>query len=110
MEVYWWPYLMLTAERFYVLPVFLTLTEREDIMLKKSSLLLFFIVFWGHLAFAQTGSIKGVVTNEQGEPVPTANVLLVEVSRGAATNLQGEYAIPNVQPGTYTLRISYIGY
>src|SRR5699024_5468119 len=37
-------------------------------------------------------------------------VLLVEISRGAATNLQGEYTIENVDPGTYTMRVSFVGY
>lgn len=58
----------------------------------------------------QTGSITGTVTNEQGEPIPTANVLLVEVSRGAATNVDGEYTISDVEAGTYSLRVSFIGY
>ncbi len=58
----------------------------------------------------QTGSITGTVTNEDGEPVPTANVLLVEINRGAATNLEGEYTIEDVEVGTYTLRVSFVGY
>lgn len=57
-----------------------------------------------------TGSITGTVTNQNDEPIPTANVLLVEISRGAATNLQGEYAIEGVEAGTYTLRVSFVGY
>lgn len=60
--------------------------------------------------WAQTGSITGMVTNEEGESVPTANVLLVEIERGAATNLNGEYTIDNVEPGTYTLRVTFVGY
>lgn len=58
----------------------------------------------------QTGSITGTVTNKNGEPVPTANVLLVEIGRGTATNLDGEYSIENVPTGTYTLRVSFVGY
>src|SRR5699024_11957586 len=69
---------------------------KEVIMLRKLLLPLLFIAFLASTAFAQTGSITGTVTNEQGEPIPTANVLLVEISRGAATNLQGEYTIENV--------------
>src|SRR5699024_7021760 len=79
-------------------------------MLRKLLLPFLFVAFFANMAFAQTGGITGKVTNEQGEPVPTANVLLVEISRGAATNLQGEYTIDNVEPGTYTLKVSFIGY
>lgn len=58
----------------------------------------------------ETGSISGTVKNGNGEPIPTANVLLLEASRGAATNLEGEYTIENVEEGTYTLRVTFIGY
>lgn len=63
------------------------------------------------MTFAQSGSITGKVTNaESGEVVPTANVLLVEISRGAATNLEGVYSIDDVPAGTYTLRVTFVGY
>lgn len=79
-------------------------------MLRKSLLPLFFCFFLIQAAFAQTGNITGKVINEKGEPIPTANVLLVEVNRGAATTLEGEYNITDVEPGVYTLRVSFIGY
>ncbi len=79
-------------------------------MLRKLLLPFLFVAFFVFQAMAQTGSITGTVTNEEGEPVPTANVLLVEIGRGAATNLQGEYTIEDVPPGTYTLRVSFVGY
>ena len=61
--------------------------------------------------FAQTGSITGKITDAKtGDTVPGANVLLVEISRGAATNTNGQYTIENVPVGTYTLRVSFVGY
>ncbi len=79
-------------------------------MLRKLLLPFLFVAFFANMAFAQTGSITGTVTNEEGEPVPTANVLLVEAGLGDATNLEGEYSIDNVEAGTYTLRITFVGY
>ncbi len=79
-------------------------------MLRKLLLSILFTASFVPVAFAQTGSITGTVTNQEGEPIPTANVLLVEIDRGAATNLEGEYTISNIQPGTYTLRVSFVGY
>ena len=62
-------------------------------------------------AFAQTGAITGTVTDaEQGETIPGANVALAELNRGAATNIDGEYTIENVPVGTYTLRVTFVGY
>jgi len=63
-------------------------------------------------AFAgTTGKIAGKVTDKQtGEPLPGVNVLIVGTTVGAATNIQGEFFIINVPPGTYTLRANLIGY
>jgi TonB-linked SusC/RagA family outer membrane protein len=63
------------------------------------------------LAMAQSGSLEGTVTDsETGEIVPGANVLLTEISRGAATDAEGDYSITGIPAGTYTLRITYVGY
>lgn len=62
-------------------------------------------------AFAQLGSIVGTVTDSNtGEVLPTANVFLVEISRGATTDFDGAYAIENVPAGVYTVRVTYVGY
>ncbi len=79
-------------------------------MLKKILLPLLMVGFFVPAIFAQTGSITGTVTNQDGDPIPTANVLLVEIARGAATNLGGKYTIDNVPAGTYTLRVTFVGY
>ncbi|MDR9415550.1 MAG: TonB-dependent receptor [Gracilimonas sp.] len=60
---------------------------------------------------AQTGKIRGVVTDsETGEPVIGASVIIEGTTKGNATNVDGEYIILNVEPGTYNLVFSYIGY
>ncbi|MDZ7723829.1 MAG: TonB-dependent receptor [candidate division KSB1 bacterium] len=56
-------------------------------------------------------TIKGQIFDENtNNPLPAANVTIQNTSIGAAANLDGEYTIPNVPPGTYTLVVSYIGY
>ncbi|MDZ7292291.1 MAG: TonB-dependent receptor [candidate division KSB1 bacterium] len=58
-----------------------------------------------------TGSIAGKVTDRKtGEPLPGANVVVKGTSFGAATSLDGSYSIPNLQAGTYTVVVSYVGY
>ncbi len=79
-------------------------------MLKKLLLPFLFVAFFVSQAMAQTGSITGTVTNDEGEPIPTANVLLVEAGLGDATNLEGEYTITDIPTGTYTLRVTFVGY
>jgi TonB-linked SusC/RagA family outer membrane protein len=62
-------------------------------------------------ALAQTGEITGVVTDSTGgQSLPGVNVVIQGTQRGAATDANGRYTISNVQPGTYTLQASFIGY
>jgi outer membrane receptor protein involved in Fe transport len=60
---------------------------------------------------AQTGSIKGSVLDAKTtESLIGASVLIQGTTIGAATDLNGNYTILNVSPGTYTLEASYISY
>lgn len=60
--------------------------------------------------FAQ-GTIEGTVTEGRtGEPMPGVNVIIQGTTIGASTNPDGEYAINNVEPGTYTLEATFIGF
>lgn len=73
-------------------------------------LILFSLSFTG-MTFAQGGKITGKITDaETGEPLIGASVLIEGTTQGASTNLEGEYTILNVDPGTKTLRASYLGY
>ncbi|MCP9291030.1 TonB-dependent receptor [Gracilimonas sediminicola] len=61
-------------------------------------------------ALAQS-TITGKVTDAStGEPIIGANILVMGTTQGAATDLNGEYEIDDVDPGTYNLRVSNIGY
>ena len=56
-----------------------------------------------------TGKIQGAVTNQAGEAVAKAQVIIVGTAFGAVTDEKGYYFINNVPPGTYTLRAQFIG-
>ncbi|MBD3170368.1 MAG: TonB-dependent receptor [candidate division Zixibacteria bacterium] len=64
------------------------------------------------IAHAQgKGSIEGKVYDaETGEPLPGASVLVKGTYLGAPTDFEGEYRIRKVNPGTFTLEITLIGY
>lgn len=60
---------------------------------------------------AQKGSITGKVIDAQNsEPLIGAAVTLSGTATGSATDFDGNYTIPNLSPGTYSLTITYISY
>lgn len=76
---------------------------------------LFISLFWLFpplLSSAQEpASVNGYITDSQtGETLISANVAIIELNRGTSTNTSGYFSITNLQPGTYTLVASYIGY
>ncbi|MCX6144002.1 MAG: TonB-dependent receptor [Ignavibacteriales bacterium] len=64
------------------------------------------------LAFAgTTGKIAGRITDRTtNEPLVGANVVLVGTTLGASVAVDGSYVILNIPPGTYTVRVTMIGY
>jgi outer membrane receptor protein involved in Fe transport len=69
------------------------------------------LVLGGAALGAVTGKIAGVVRDKAtGEPLPGVNILIVGTNQGASTNIDGEYFILNVEPGTHDLRATAIGY
>jgi len=62
-------------------------------------------------ALAQTGTIVGTVVEEAtGDPLPGVNVVIAGSQKGSSTDVDGSYTIPGVEPGTYDLRASFIGF
>lgn len=85
--------------------------------MNKRLITIFNIVFFNTIfisvpLFSQANSIiRGSVvdiTNKEG--LPFANVFLEGTSFGSSTDEDGLFRISNVPPGTYTLRVIYIGY
>jgi outer membrane receptor protein involved in Fe transport len=58
-----------------------------------------------------TGKIAGKVLDSQaGEPLVGANVMLVGTTLGASSDVEGEYFILNIPPGTYAVKASAVGF
>lgn len=78
----------------------------------KSYCLLFCCVFMLHAA---SGQIYGTFTTAEGQPVPFANVLLLNgadtsLVKAVLTDEKGLYLIAAIPPGRYFLRFSSIGF
>ena len=62
-------------------------------------------------SFSQTtGKISGVIYDEDTqEPIIGANIIVVGTEIGASSDTDGSFYIINISPGTYSLKIHYIG-
>jgi TonB-linked SusC/RagA family outer membrane protein len=56
----------------------------------------------------QAGNITGIVTDQNGEPIIGANVIVKGTTIGAITDLNGKFSFNG--PGNATLIISFVGY
>ena len=59
---------------------------------------------------AQTGQVRGVITDKEGKPAPYVTVQLKEIQKGINSNEKGEFIIGNLKADTYTLVASFVGY
>ena len=55
-------------------------------------------------------SIRGIVLDEDGQPLPGASVVVLGTTIGAGTNADGEFTVILRKPGKQTLQISFVGY
>ncbi|MBR7135225.1 MAG: TonB-dependent receptor [Bacteroidaceae bacterium] len=51
-----------------------------------------------------------VIEADTENNIPYANILIVETGEGTSSNEQGQFEFRRLKPGTYTLRVSAIGY
>ena len=69
------------------------------------------LIMFGLATSLSAATISGKITDaNSGDFLPGANVILVGTSSGAATDNMGDFSIPNVPAGNYTLTVKYIGY
>ena len=66
------------------------------------------------IAQSQSGTLKGTITEfDTGESVPMANIVIElngTVVDGAVADFDGKYTIKPIDPGRYTVKVSFIGF
>ncbi len=86
---------------------------RQDFSLLYSFkvLITFIFVFTSSLLTAQKyGEVQGTIVDESGEPVVYANIQLMGTANGTISDDKGFYSIKKVTPGTYEIRVTFVGY
>lgn len=64
----------------------------------------------GAVGAGTTGKLTGRVTDTQGRGVPGALVSVEDTALSVRTDIDGQYSILNIPPGTYEVSVSRLGY
>jgi len=74
-------------------------------------IIVFFMFMTSRVWSQEAGKIFGyIMDSSTGKPLEKACVYLENTTRGAETNHDGIYFIPDIPPGKYTLTVMLIGY
>ena len=79
--------------------------------LSKLNYFFFYTALLFSFCFSQSGHfISGKVVDKDNTPLFGANIILKGTFMGSTSDFEGNYRIENIDPGKYSLMISYIGY
>ncbi|MBC7390994.1 MAG: TonB-dependent receptor [Opitutaceae bacterium] len=81
-------------------------------LIKQGVTNLIFILLLSCAAFAQTGTLQGKIVEKfagSTDPIIGAIIRIEGTSKSAVTDTAGAFIIENIDPGTYSIQISYIG-
>ena len=67
------------------------------------------LMIYGNLN-AQIGSIKGIITDQNGISMPGATVLIGNIDKATISDFDGKFTLVNVPEGEHTILVKYLGY
>ena len=59
---------------------------------------------------ASLGVIRGRIVDSENQVLPGASVVIESLHTGAVSDVNGYYSLVNLKPGTYTVKVTYVGY
>ena len=60
-------------------------------------------------AFSQT-TVKGKITDDTGQPLPGANIIILGTTTGTSSDFDGNYTLITDQAPPFTIQISFTGF
>ena len=86
------------------------LNRVDGSMNRLRNIVLFLVVAVPLMALAGPGKIAGRIVDANGDGIFGVAVQVLETQQGAATNVDGDYNILGVQPGSYSISVHAQGY
>jgi len=91
----------------------LRVSLQQQIRPQMKSIFVIALLIFTLTSFGQnTGSIAGKLTDKEynDEPLAFANILIKGTTTGTTSDIDGLYGFENLDPGSYTLVFSFVGY
>jgi hypothetical protein len=85
-------------------------------VLKLVSSILLLSVMGGHLYadekanVVKQGTIRGRIIDTSKQTLPGASIYIENLKTGVISDVNGFYTFANLNPGTYTVKVTYVGY
>lgn len=89
----------------------LQISKNNSIRKTKFSFLILLLFSLSFILAQGKGKLTGkVIDSQTGEGLIGANVMVVGTTLGSSTDIDGVYLIKGLEPGKYTVKVSYISY
>ena len=63
-----------------------------------------------NVTLPEMGTITGRITDADRQVLPGATIMIEELHTGVTSDVNGFYTLANLKPGTYKVKVSYVGY
>ena len=56
------------------------------------------------------GTVRGRIVDNEKQILPGASIVIEKLGAGVISDVNGYYTFPNLSPGTYVIKVSYVGF
>ena len=56
------------------------------------------------------GTVRGRIVDTDKQTLPGASIYIEKLRTGVVSDVNGFYTIPNLEPGTHIIKVTYVGY
>ncbi|MGN0309832.1 MAG: TonB-dependent receptor [Bacteroides sp.] len=56
------------------------------------------------------GAIRGRIIDKENQTLPGASIFIEKLQMGVTSDVNGFFTLSHLEPGTYTVKVSYVGY
>src|SRR5208337_3026247 len=86
--------------------------RKEDSMRRLPFLSLMLVLLLAHTGLSQSskGILTGHVTDKAGAVLQGAQIQLTPSAGTIVSDVQGDFIVPNLAPGSYEVKISFVGF